>query len=156
MQPETSEDARTTFTAGDLARGDVLGQVDRKFVASVIKHHTDNRPILILIDQHAADERVRIERFLKEYCEGAASFTMGNANSEPKSSMEITQLSPPKQILLTTHDATLLQDTAVRVELHRWGIVIGDLPNGFDDNDEVGRVQVAVSGVPSILHAKVS
>src|SRR6266511_770779 len=63
------------LTKDDLRRFEVIDQVDRKFIACRIptrNSHPQGVPailhspseVLILIDQHAADERVRVERFL--------------------------------------------------------------------------------------------
>jgi DNA mismatch repair protein MLH3 len=151
-----NEEASTTFTATDLARCDVLGQVDRKFVACAIKHQIDGKNILILVDQHAADERIRIERFLKEYCNGALSFKMSvTEDTDLSDSTEIERLIPPKQVLLTGSEAKLLQDAAVMQELRRWGIVV-EHPSATAMDSEDGRVQISVSGVPTILHTKAS
>lgn len=151
-----NEDASTTFTVTDLARCDVLGQVDRKFVACAVKHQIDGKNILVLVDQHAADERIRIERFLKEYCNAALSFeTNVTEDTDQGHSMEIERLVPPKQVLLTGSEAKLLQDVGVVQELRRWGIVV-EHPSVAALDSEDGRVQISISGVPTILHAKAS
>src|SRR6266700_296354 len=69
------------FTKADIQHAEIINQVDKKFIACRISiaKHTDaitksNLPdreaqpnsVLVLIDQHAADERVRVEFFLKE------------------------------------------------------------------------------------------
>lgn len=48
----------------DLSRAKVLGQVDKKFILITVKN------LLILIDQHAADERVKLEQLCQESCVG--------------------------------------------------------------------------------------
>eukprot|EP00043_Microstomoeca_roanoka_P016887 m.174575 g.174575 ORF g.174575 m.174575 type:complete len:964 (+) comp16540_c0_seq1:69-2960(+) len=45
----------------------VLGQVDNKFVACVFRQTPHDSCVLILIDQHAAHERIRLERLEEEY-----------------------------------------------------------------------------------------
>lgn len=142
-----------TFTANDLSRSEVLAQVDRKFVACIAKHHGDEMPILILVDQHAADERIRVERYLREYCEGACDFSLneeGAGNGE--SSIRLSYLTPPKHVLLTRHEVVLLQREEVRLEICRWGIILDGLPASDIFGD---RVQVSVSAVPILLQEKV-
>ncbi|KNG80124.1 DNA mismatch repair protein (Mlh3) [Aspergillus nomiae NRRL 13137] len=57
----------------DLETAEIIAQVDRKFVLAKIKttaaseYSNDPGSILVLIDQHAADERCRVERLFKEY-----------------------------------------------------------------------------------------
>ena len=72
------------LTREGLSRAQVLGQVDNKFVACLVagcanidpndSGYSTKKPTLILVDQHAADERVRVEVFLKELC---SSFVSG-------------------------------------------------------------------------------
>ena len=58
---EVQELAEFIFRKNDLDQLHVLGQVDSKFIA--IKSNRE----LFLMDQHAADERVKLEAFLCEY-----------------------------------------------------------------------------------------
>ena len=44
----------------DLINVKVLGQIDDKFIAIV----TQNTNFLVLLDQHAVDERIRLEKLL--------------------------------------------------------------------------------------------
>lgn len=52
-----------TLTANDFLNAKVINQVDRKFI--LISIPIAETIILALIDQHAADERYRLERILK-------------------------------------------------------------------------------------------
>ena len=83
------------FTRTDLRNARVVGQVDRKFIACVIDSisqrdeddeaegaHAARDMSLVLIDQHAADERVRVELFMDE----TPPFMNGLFASEPRSS----------------------------------------------------------------------
>lgn len=47
-----------------LTDADYLGQYDRKFL--LCRHRRDSQDLLLLVDQHAADERIRVERFIDE------------------------------------------------------------------------------------------
>ncbi|KAJ9094452.1 hypothetical protein QFC21_005991 [Naganishia friedmannii] len=53
------------FSKQDLAHATFLSQIDNKFICCLVIHQ-DGRKTLVMIDQHAADERVRVERFLQE------------------------------------------------------------------------------------------
>ncbi|KAK4196066.1 putative DNA mismatch repair protein MLH3 [Triangularia verruculosa] len=48
-----------------LRNAEVVSQVDDKFV--LVKVFVNEAPFLVIIDQHAADERYRVESLLKEY-----------------------------------------------------------------------------------------
>jgi DNA mismatch repair protein MLH3 len=51
------------ITAADLGRARVLSQVNQKFILAMVDSS------LFLVDQHAADERVKVERLLQQLCE---------------------------------------------------------------------------------------
>src|SRR4051794_37371868 len=99
-----SEHSTTVFTATNLANAEVLGQVDRKFIACAIRDHPGG-DILLLVDQHAADERVRVEHFLREYCEGALAFE--GADIDDDNLMEPTEMAliqPSKLVLMSKQE----------------------------------------------------
>ncbi|KEF51931.1 uncharacterized protein A1O9_11921 [Exophiala aquamarina CBS 119918] len=58
---------RNQVSKEDLAQAKVLGQVDRKFILITLNN------LVILIDQHAADERVKLEHLCQELCIGNPS-----------------------------------------------------------------------------------
>lgn len=60
---------QSNFQASDLGEAKVLGQVDMKFIACVLHGGTGRQ--LVLIDQHAADERIRLEALQQQLIEGA-------------------------------------------------------------------------------------
>lgn len=53
------------FSKQDLLHATFLSQIDNKFICCLVSHQ-DRRNTLIMVDQHAADERIRVERFLQE------------------------------------------------------------------------------------------
>ncbi|EDV21601.1 uncharacterized protein TRIADDRAFT_59762 [Trichoplax adhaerens] len=78
----TSATIALKLTSSTLDNCQVIGQVDNKFIACVIKGYInyiapyfrhlagDNKEnYLVLIDQHAADERIRLEKLLTDYCQ---------------------------------------------------------------------------------------
>jgi len=98
--------------------------------------------VLVLIDQHAADERVRVERFLKELCEGAL-----------QGAAESAALDAKKGVVLTRDEATLLEQPEVLQELRRWGLHVE--PVAIMESLTANWVQADVLAVPGFLRDKV-
>lgn len=108
-----------------------LEQVDSKFLLCRIDR-PDGDSSLFLVDQHAADERVRVEQLLKTYCKEVSD-----------GQVQMHTFDPPKPILL---DATTAKQAALHVaEFQRWGLHfhIGNIDNS------VG--QVYLQAVPAIV-----
>lgn len=126
----------TTFDRTDLAQSRVLAQVDRKFVLLALGEGPGST--LGLLDQHAASERIRVERFLGELCEGKSSL-----------------LTVPSPVLLATSEARMVQDA--HELLARWGLVLQPpsdaSPSAMKEQDVYE--QVFVSAVPDVVSRKV-
>jgi len=66
------------LTKAGLRRAEVIAQIDRKFILKKMGNGSGNGSgggggeMLVLVDQHAADERCRIEGLLEEFCEAPA------------------------------------------------------------------------------------
>ena len=72
---------RLQLTKTDIQNAMVVAQIDDKFICCAIPG-SENQPgtVLVVIDQHAADERIRLERFLqqllREFRSGAVASTL--------------------------------------------------------------------------------
>lgn len=139
--------ADITFSRETLANPRVLSQVDRKFVPCVLDAPPDpaastdtTRKVLVVFDQHAADERASLETILDDLCSGFAS------NSTPTTNP--TGLA----LVLTQREAHVLDSPGVRPVLARWGIELG-IPARSEglDGDMGEYVQVGVIAVPAAL-----
>ncbi|KAF6762214.1 hypothetical protein DFP72DRAFT_802844 [Ephemerocybe angulata] len=155
-----------------LRHARVIAQVDRKFVACLLTSERSSRSAhsksvsscqdtgttLVLVDQHAADERVRVESFLKPLCLGFLYSRSGGMN--PEEATPITRLIPPRRALLTRHEASLLKRNAGIRELFRcWGISFMEMPeNDIGSSVDVGSsddyVQILVTSLPEVLADK--
>lgn len=60
----------------DLEKAEVVAQVDQKFILAKLPASDQIGAVLTLIDQHAADERCRVERLFKDLFTGAEVHTI--------------------------------------------------------------------------------
>ncbi|KAH6915092.1 hypothetical protein BKA70DRAFT_1368885 [Coprinopsis sp. MPI-PUGE-AT-0042] len=125
----------------ELKEVTVINQIDRKFIACVadIETNRDLEPwtsrLLLLVDQHAADERIRVERFLQPLC----------FQNEATDTLIAAELKSPKAI----------RDAHVKKTFHNWGISFLELSsepseafNGGVFND---YVQMHVTSLPAVV-----
>ncbi|KIP02103.1 hypothetical protein PHLGIDRAFT_112417 [Phlebiopsis gigantea 11061_1 CR5-6] len=117
------------FSKDELCDATVLAQVDRRFIACILSAESsvqlsqgsdDSRAndttsgMLVLIDQHAADERIRVERLMRDMCRGFTS---------PSEGPVVRKLDPPVPIILARREASMLQESAAIGEaFSRWGV----------------------------------
>lgn len=107
--------------------------MDSKFIACVLP--SDSGDILVLLDQHAADERVSVESIFQELCEG---FLNGN--------MPVTQLTKKEPMIIVSKDeAEILRMPGILEVFERWGICL-ELAIGHGD-----YCQLAIKAVPTVL-----
>ncbi|KIO12562.1 hypothetical protein M404DRAFT_12760 [Pisolithus tinctorius Marx 270] len=156
----------------DLQAMRVISQVDRKFVVCLIG--ADNWPpteageelgegstrhgggkTLVLVDQHAADERVRVERFLREICNGFLSY------HDKSGGVETIQLSPPVPVLLTHREASRLSEVlAYQKAFASWGVLFHGLQEltkneaAIDSGEHAAYIQVFVTAIPKVVSEK--
>jgi DNA mismatch repair protein MLH3 len=135
-------DTRTTevnFSKQSLTTAMVIGQVDNKFITCLLESPTEAR-ILVLIDQHAADERVAVEELLQELCQGF----MNN-------DIRQTEVSG-SNIVLTLLEAGQLAIPGILEVFARWGIML-TVPSDLGDGN---YVQVKITAVPTLLASRLA
>ncbi|KAG8890486.1 DNA mismatch repair protein [Tulasnella sp. 332] len=154
--PNLREDAKCRLVRDDLPRLEVLNQVDRKFIACIVQplgNNSDDNVTLLLVDQHAADERIRVERFFKELASG---FLNSTTESREVCRMPLEESIP---VLLSSTEERYVRDNEhFKAFLSRWGFQV-ELPLRVPsvvrgDGSEFG--QVVVTAVPQLLHRKLS
>ncbi len=178
--------AFSRFSKDDLRNARVINQVDNKFVLCTVPRVGDqSKPgfegnseiaarsnILILVDQHAADERIRVEKYLREICMG---FLYGDIErrdlifADDNGAHKLRRIELEGIfIVLTLQEAKLLQESfefsghkrspSATAILDRWGFRINtDSLKTVLDLAEEGSdvVQVQITTVPEIVADKV-
>ncbi|KAJ7639214.1 hypothetical protein FB45DRAFT_904999 [Roridomyces roridus] len=153
------------FQKADLLTARVIDQVDRKFIACLMADSSSavgSSRSVVLIDQHAADERVRVERFLKELCFGYLSNVAAKQEEEGGGFIRLRELTRPVPILLSRHEERQLGDEAIREAFRHWGFHFVDkaeplgtqLELGVDDGSSSGYSQVFVRCIPEVVGDK--
>lgn len=135
------------FTREDLKNSELIAQVDRKFL--LVKLNDPSSSIssgctLLMIDQHAASERVRVERFLKDLSGRIA------AGEGPLRKI----LKEPRQVVISREEELQLRSRVD--EFGRWGIGIEllDAPNPILEQDiaeEQDYEQILITAVPHLV-----
>lgn len=114
-----------------LAAARLLGQLDRKFL--VVR----DKQCLFLVDQHAASERIRVERYLSELCSAAVD-VISLEEDPPLTLIHRTDLEVAVRHLKT---------------FQRWGMQLKAVPSvGGDDGstDEPEWSTMAVTTIPRV------
>lgn len=155
--PPADRSSTSQFSKAALRTARVISQVDRKFIACILPGEPSastpsrrTRPearsggTLVLIDQHAADERVRVERFLKQVGDGFLS-SASDGGGIPRT------LTPSLLLLLTPGEhSQLVGHSRILDAFARWGIELR-LPDPPPDPSLTAPVQIHVDTVPTLL-----
>ncbi|KAK3320558.1 putative MLH3 protein [Cercophora scortea] len=149
------------FSKDALRTAEILGQVDRKFILAKVSTEPaaatrkssgysekpadgaggeSDRRVLVLIDQHAADERCRVEELMKGY------FVLEPGGGTPQARTE--RLDKPLRFEVAKQDGDLLGRFCEHFE--RWGVVYEALLSapGDDDVTTSGQVTVEARSLP--------
>ena len=146
----SSDHSTTRLSKSALKTAEVIAQVDRKFILLKMKQDTDSTltSSLVLIDQHAADERCRIEDLLSELCAPIVGSTSGQ--SESICPIQTFPLDAPLNVQITLQESRLFESQAPHFRI--WGITY-DLSKGPLDsvtgNETQKSVRLTVRSVPS-------
>ncbi|KAL9612115.1 MAG: hypothetical protein Q9167_003267 [Letrouitia subvulpina] len=136
----------------------ILAQVDRKFILALIcrlpidsklDRSTCEHQMLVLIDQHAADERIRIEFLLAELCNVPAVSTNTKSFLDQTPGIEVVVLSKPITFQIQFREIDLFKSHASYFA--RWGIIF-DLSSALSKEHTVRESDiVTVKALPPTI-----
>lgn len=145
--PEIGPPMQGRVSKAALRSAEIIAQVDRKFIfakvlvdphtCTIRGPHPTASPLLI-IDQHAADERCRVESLMENYFE-----RMDNAMSTAYLA-RTESLEQPLKFDISVRDATQLERTITHFA--HWGIYYHVMPISLTGN--VGPRQIQVTKLP--------
>ncbi|KAI0303906.1 hypothetical protein BC826DRAFT_980327 [Russula brevipes] len=147
------------FQKDDIARMKVINQLDRKFVVCAVDEIRDSddggqssdsrRRILVLVDQHAASERVRVEGFLRTLCHNFLSH-----ESNERQSADRLELNPPRAISLSRRETSILRSTQDILERWCFDLSWPELESRNQSIDQDAYEEFLVHSVPHVVSEK--
>ncbi|RYC54065.1 hypothetical protein CHU98_g12143 [Xylaria longipes] len=149
--PEVGAPIQGRVSKAALRRAEIIAQVDRKFIFAkipvdsyshgpTVPHSTAS--LLMLIDQHAADERCRVESLMKDYFMDMSDVSRSRAAPVSAAYTARTELlERPLNFDISARDAAQLERTVTYFS--RWGIHYHIAQTG-----NVGHRQVEVTKLP--------
>ncbi|ORY09378.1 hypothetical protein BCR34DRAFT_568551 [Clohesyomyces aquaticus] len=140
---DSSTPTSSKLSKQGLRNADVIAQVDKKFILVKMPKSSSNPSpeignesagsILVLIDQHAADERIRIEALMSELCLPPSEERVPYRSKLGHSSkVGFTKLERPIQFEVSGHEAELFGREAGRFAA--WGILF-DIVHGKKEGE---------------------
>jgi len=135
---------------GALRHARVVSQLDNKYIL-VMFHRERDGEMLVIIDQHAADERVRVESLLESFF-----------SRDPSESGKIatTTLEDPINFELNATELLLLRKYSQHFA--RWGILYNTKPStsvdkpitGEDTPNPLTKQRLEVTSIPIAIHER--
>ncbi len=157
---ESSSFSNARFSKDALSRSTFIAQVDRKFILvcmhlSTEKGETDDsrsryQRFLVLIDQHAADERIRVEGLLAGLCRGPTQETsVVEGAIHPQSAIATMILAKPITFTIRHSESSIFRTYAFHFA--EWGILYSLGPPTESKNVQPKSSQLTVRALPETI-----
>lgn len=139
----------------------VVSQVDKKFIlvrmagSPTEGHTTSLHDIMVLVDQHAADERIQVEALLSDLCRPSQSSVRSGfrSNLGYSSAVDIAILKKPLQFVVSPHEFTHFETYAVNFAA--WGIMYDTGTTAVLDTrpgkSAKGNCKILVTALPPVV-----
>ncbi|KAL9592509.1 MAG: hypothetical protein Q9179_006642, partial [Wetmoreana sp. 5 TL-2023] len=147
-----------------LKTAKIVSQVDKKFILVLVDPLMDNateswnvsdeRRVLVLIDQHAADERIRVEALLADLCaEPYLETSRITTSLNQKPAIATTLLSKPLRFQIKSQEYHLF--TAHAQHFANWGIlydlVSPTINNKASAAEPLPECRIAIKALPPVI-----
>jgi DNA mismatch repair protein MLH3 len=133
-----------------LRNAEVVSQVDKKFILVRLRVSKAEDRILVLIDQHAADERIRFESLMENLCTPSSD---GVSSTTAEYSILTTLLEKPLNFEVSPTDVRLLRKHTQHFK--NWGIhyqaPLRNSTTGFDTKGKLIQRLTVTSLPPTII-----
>ncbi|KAH7094453.1 DNA mismatch repair protein [Paraphoma chrysanthemicola] len=138
-----------------LSRAQAIAQVDKKFILVKLinsdgmeQDHARKPVSLVLIDQHAADERVHVEDLYEQLCAPLAAEAQGYKSTlGHKSLVACTILEQPLLFTVSKQERSYLVQHAAMFA--NWGILV-DIVDSTQDAERAGTM-LSVKALPPVI-----
>jgi DNA mismatch repair protein MLH3 len=125
-----------------LRNAEVISQVDKKFILVKLRpSNYKDGAMLVIVDQHAADERIRIEELMQELCMPSQSGLSRDVD------IQSIGLDKPLSYLVPSNEMRLFR--TYQQHFTNWGVLY-DLPTGItkDEAEDDKQESIVVSSLP--------
>ncbi|TGJ79144.1 hypothetical protein E0Z10_g9620 [Xylaria hypoxylon] len=153
--PEVGPPIQSRVSKAALSNAEIIAQVDRKFIFAKVLVDSHDREhavshstasLLIIIDQHAADERCRVESVMKDYFQrtcmtDTSDISSSQAASTSRNVIACTELlERPLKFDISVRDATQLE--SMMTHFAHWGVYYHIVPVSQTGNASHKQVEV--------------
>jgi len=148
------------LSAHNLRKAKVISQLDNKFIlikmpsgaqANVENEKISDDDLLVIVDQHAADERCKVEELLGYLCESATAALPLRSNLRHEPQVRTSRLDKPIIFETSTAETALLRKHAGYFA--KWGILYDILSSQSSGNTtkNIVKSKIAIQTLPRII-----
>ena len=149
---------QSRLSIDSLRSARVIAQVDKKFLLVTIPEHgqatdgPDSQDLLVLIDQHAADERCKVEELFRDLCQPEQAQVPLRSSLGHQSHVATARLEKPVTFETTEAEVDLFEKLAGFFA--RWGILYDISLARSDHETSTNKRRVIIRTLPPGIHER--